>query len=362
MSHYTRQLLLTSLFALSYLSSTAIPARGQESKEKATGESTEATGDLFALPSIPAFTFLNVSPEKISRPGTLKDVAVDLVSGVDKDGRSVQGVALEISVAELGGPAISLKEYQGSRTKFILQNLRISLGTVKASGDSASTDAALGIRIPIFNNSDPMTDAMYTKELGQVLITARPATPQDTTNIEALRGKKRDLDKRWQSEHWNASRLEFALAFSGRCLNSELGNGKFLGSGFWGTLGVALGRWGQVLALLQYEYRNNLPGQLESNDLTYGGRLVAGTPRINLFGELLGTNSFLKEGSRPTGASEHASGSWSLGVEYRLANGLWLATGLGAKFETLLDESDRVALIAGLRWGISSEARLNPRS
>jgi hypothetical protein len=46
-------------------------------------------------------------------------------------------------------------------------------------------------------------------------------------------------------------------------------------------------------------------------------------------------------------------------VEFLVSQDLWLSTGVGEPFEAL-DEPDRAAVFANLRWGISKKARMAP--
>ena len=47
----------------------------------------------FAVPEAPAFTFLGVNPTKIARPGTTRDLAVAILTGVDSSGRAIGTIA-----------------------------------------------------------------------------------------------------------------------------------------------------------------------------------------------------------------------------------------------------------------------------
>ena len=56
---------------------------------------------------------------------------------------------------------------------------------------------------------------------------------------------------------------------------------------------------------------------------------------------------------------EDDSGIWSAGVEARIAEGLWASAGFGSRFAALAEESEKTFVLVGIRWGISSAARLD---
>jgi hypothetical protein len=86
--------------------------------------------------------------------------------------------------------------------------------------------------------------------------------------------------------------------------------------------------------------------------LTYGARATRGSDRRNLFLEFAGTNRL----KNAPGISK-SNTQWSSGVEFQAGEGVWLSTGFGKRY-TSAGEPDRVVLLAGMRWGVSSKARL----
>ena len=47
------------------------------------------------------------------------------------------------------------------------------------------------------------------------------------------------------------------------------------------------------------------------------------------------------------------------GLEARIAEGLWASAGFGSRFAALAEESEKTFVLVGIRWGISSAARLD---
>ncbi len=316
--------------------------------------------DLLSPPASPAFTLLGATPETIHRPETLQDLGVDMRSGVSGDGRAVSGFALEFSANQILKPAIDLKRYRESWSAFALQNLRVSLATVRAAGDSTATDLALGLSFPLFNRADPMRDKAYSDALGEVLLNAAPSQPgQDRTMLEArAREQRQALFAQWRADHWNASRAEIAMAVGGRLMDSKFD--QLYGSrvAVWSTLGLRLGTWGQFLALARYDHLWDIPDQPGGDQIQYGGRIIAGSGSFNLYVEMLGRRTSFDTAVLPDGSDSDTSGSWAFGAEYRIAQGIWVMTGLGSRFDEAVAGASRTQVALGLKWGLARASRL----
>jgi len=51
----------------------------------------------YAVPDAPAFTFLGVTPNSISRPGTARQLAVGQSNSIDSSGCAEQGIAIDFA-------------------------------------------------------------------------------------------------------------------------------------------------------------------------------------------------------------------------------------------------------------------------
>jgi hypothetical protein len=128
------------------LTSAGVPAQAQSRGEF-----------MKAVPDAPAFTFLSVTPGKIERPGSIRDLGVAVLNGVGDDGNPTQGVAVDASLWNLiPGYDISLAKYQQSRLAYLLANLQASVATAMAAGDSTDLNAAIGFKTVIVDQGDPL--------------------------------------------------------------------------------------------------------------------------------------------------------------------------------------------------------------
>jgi hypothetical protein len=329
----------------------------------------------FSVPEAPAFTFLGISPAKVSRASSARDVGAALLNGTDSTGRVLTGVALGATLWTLiPNVKIGLDAYQRRPAAYALANTQLSLGTARATGDTASTDLALGLRTTLVDRSDPMTSRTFVRALTAALDTclarlqgpslalpsAPPGTPApgggDDAVLECAARANRRLRAEWFRAHWNAPALSWGVGAGWRLPRSELSGLDPLGASTWLTGALPLGASGQMLAQLQYDRRNARDDGDATSLLTYGVRAVRGTKQYNLFAELAGTRRF-----ETAAGISRSNAQWSGGIELELLPDYWLSTGVGKRY-TAQGEPDRMVVLANMRWGISSKARLNTLS
>ncbi len=104
------------------------------------------------IPSTPAFSILSFEPAAVMKPVSNKDLATDVLSAFDQQGKLLVNLGLEFSPYWLvSRPTLSQKEYLNPNPgQAFLQSLSISAATVK---DSANGDNKLGagFRFKILN-------------------------------------------------------------------------------------------------------------------------------------------------------------------------------------------------------------------
>jgi hypothetical protein len=126
---------------------------------------------------------------------------------------------------------------------------------------------------------------------------------------------------------------------------------------------LPLGTRGQLIAQLAREDRPELGEDPGFTAWTAGARALFGSPTINGFVEALGESRDFDgpeldpETGTPS-AEDDDTGIWSAGIEARIAEGLWAAAGFGGRFAALADDAEKTFVLIGLRWGISSAARI----
>ena len=116
-----------------------------------------------AIPSSPAFSILNFEPTAIMRPSNAKDLAADVLSSFDENGKLIMNLGLEVTPYWLQSrPKLKREKYlEPSPGQAFLQSFSFSGATVK---DSASGDNKLGagFRFKLYNGHP--TDSFMIKD------------------------------------------------------------------------------------------------------------------------------------------------------------------------------------------------------
>jgi hypothetical protein len=350
--------ILTALLALS----APVVARAQDAAPPVT------VG--YTVPESPAFTFLGVSPTKVSRASNARDLGAALINSVDSTGRLLTGVALSATVwTLLPDVNIGPERYRNDWKAYALANAQLSLGTLRSSGDSGDTDIALGLRTTLVDHSDPMQNAAFVTELTDsldaCLEAAQPTTLPGAARDSVVRTDLGESDAdvqcglaadgiirgKWNQENWNKPALSLGAGMGWRVPGSRLGSMDHLGLSTWMVGSFPLGAGSQVNGQLQYDHRSRRDTLAETDVLTFGARMTRGASTRNLFVEVVGTQRL----NTVAGVSR-SNVQWSGGVEFQIAPDYWLSTGFGKRY-TEQGEPDRVAVIANLRWGMTSKSR-----
>ncbi len=309
-----------------------------------------AAQQAYAVPQSPAFTYLDVSPTKVERPTTAREFGVGLLNGIDAEGRFRQGFAVEAAPWPwIPGVSIPASQY-GHTLKYMLANLSVSAASARASGDSASTDLAFGLRTTILDRSDPMADRAFRDSLRAVLVACNMASAEATdASVRACAaGGNAELRRRWLDRHWNGSSLSVALASGVRLRESVLSAGAWSGISGWAALALPLTADGQLMVQTRLDHRAGIDTVDAATAWRTGARAVFGSAVVNAFLEL-------EHNSDPVGGAAPTTG-WTGGVEFRAADELWISTGFGKGYDAL--RADHVVLLANIRWRVNGGPRL----
>ncbi len=116
----------------------------------------------FSVPESPAFTALNVTPQKINRPDSPKDLAVDLLQGTDRKGNLQTGIAIDTTPALLlAGKNFTINRYRNNLSYRLASRFQFSVATTKgATDDDKSARLALGFRFTPYDDGDPRLDTV----------------------------------------------------------------------------------------------------------------------------------------------------------------------------------------------------------
>ena len=118
-----------------------------------------------AVPESPAFSALGVTPDRISRPTSARDLATSLLNGVDRAGNEPPDPCgrrcRAVNAADrTGHHARGLPAARQYLTRF-LARWQMSFASTKGGGqDDPSARIALGMRVTFFDRGDPMASEL----------------------------------------------------------------------------------------------------------------------------------------------------------------------------------------------------------
>lgn len=342
---------LPVIAALVAVGACASSAAGQSGAPKAKS--------IFAVPEIPAASFLDDASLQVTRPGTMQDLASALINGIDRTGHVRQGLALEVAPFLLWGQGIDLKAYR-TRPGFLKANLRLSLATQRTAGDTGSTDISVGIRSTWFDDRDFMRDKSFSDSLGRMMIACArrtgPSMPGQPVDTAATNACLRESIETYQAPSWNSSSLVIAAAYGLRLEQSVIAQGRGTGGRAWFSYARGVGTWGQLLSYGAGDYVRGRTRDSTYSAATVGAKALIGSQRVNGFYQ----NAWQWRSARASSPIDESVGQWSAGIEFSAREGIWISTGFGGAYAEA-EAPDRVVVFANLRWGVASTARLSPR-
>jgi hypothetical protein len=344
----------------------------------AAEDSVEKTNTIdFTVPQSPAFTFLGTTPSKVAEPGTVRDLGLELANGIDASGRIQQGFALNVRPVPLFGLKVSRQDALGRSAGYALSKTQVSIGTVKTNAAAVTsgmmttallspTDFALGARLSLFDFGDPWSDDGYRKKLASEMLKCAPAlppadnsaatpAPNDDQKAKCIDDAIATLRETYDTENWNAFRLDLGAASGWRLPESRLDQNVFhLGWSAWlvAAGGKELSRYLTWAFEVRDDGRRAAAGGAHGNELPLGARLFVGSSKIHALGEAVEKVRIQKQD--PT--QGRTDFDWSLGAEFKVTSATWVAVGLGNALEGVKD----VQVVANLKWAVSSSAYFPP--
>ena len=184
-----KNLIFSLFFFISIYSFGQAPANNKE-----TPTEKEAIKYIldYDVPSSPAFTVLDATPQQVTRGGAVKPLVVSAFSNFLQTGELDPGIAVDFSpYVLLGGGFKNIDDYKEKKNwyKRMLANSMFSGAVLKNSKDSTNADIGIGFRITfhdshdLFSNSQVAAD--ITDKIGNALAEAAKApivtgaVPQD---------------------------------------------------------------------------------------------------------------------------------------------------------------------------------------
>ena len=217
------------------------------------------------VPVSPAFTVLNVTPNKVIRPRTPNDFATSVLNNVDPNGNFQQGLALDFNPYLLwAGDRLTLRDYQTDLTERLLARTQISIATTKGREDAdKSARLAIGLQLSPWLESDPKLEGSELltcmgKQLSDALLKMKTPPSRSASDEEqlehhatllkavslALDDKKNEPYKACREKHRkledNSSGWTLGIAPSWSSNDGDLDDLEWNGFSFWSSLSLNL--------------------------------------------------------------------------------------------------------------------------
>ncbi len=334
----------------------------------------------FAIPSSPAFSLLGVTPEMVTRPGSVQDFKVDWRL---KNYNIAPDLALEAQpLWALYFDRKGIDAYRKA-SPFLktLSTFSTSFGTAKMDGLNHFTYA---FKISLFRENDPLSDPLLLKEMSQELAQLEEPIKQDIARLRAeldsavtredrlilreemfnsreeLKAIRRaqkikliETQQDYMNENWNSAGVDLAFGKVSTFNNAlDTLNISNAGWGFWINGAIGAGRNGLLTGIFKVKKIG------ENQDLLLGASYRFGGYRFSFFTELvyeslenLRFNDFSEDEIFAGKYAEDLGVGWyqfaealesvsqltlTYGGDFRLANGINLNFSLRTKLDQTL--------------------------
>jgi hypothetical protein len=346
-----------------------------ESAELKFGTLPAADANLdLAIPETPAFYALGLTPEVVSRPASPRELAADLLNGLDENGNFQTGIAFAtVPYLLLAGDRLTIKEYRENEEFSWIRlaaRSQLSVATTKGTdSEDQAVRAALGIRVVPYDLGDPRQhrdlDACFTD-----IPLPPPPKPGDTLEerekkftdeIRArLQREAQACREKDEKRYWNASAWELGAAPTWIQEEGTQGQTKWGGATFWTSFAYGfegfpkLQETSQLILGFRYQLDNQAPDLQNSGNFVrqdtalLGARLRLGKANLHVSFE----GSYLR--IDPQDASTQNAYRISLAPEFKLPflDNLWFQVSVGGTGGRGSD--DRLFIMSSIRLGNGS--------
>jgi hypothetical protein len=382
--------------ALILIASLALPAAasdggdGQDQppsllSKLATGKPVKLVTLDLAVPDSPALALLGLSPEKVARPGSPRDLATTALNGVDRRGNLQSGLAVDFAPLFLfGGNGITYDDYRTRWGTRLLGRTQVSVATAKGSGEAdKAVRAAVGVRMTLWDSGDPRLDAGLIACMDAIPV---PPPKEALLTQEAIdawiaraTAERRPLIEQCHSQfkdrRWNASSIAVGVAPE---WNSSTGGWKEFdsgGAGVWTSVAIALSRteqfetpagttvpverpFGQIVVQGRYRGGELVPDRrqrgafFEKDSAGLAGRVMIGSSNRALVVE----GEFARE--MPDVGEATGVFELSVGGQMKLASDVWLSLAVGGHRGGSPNEERSTFVMSSFKWALSREPSL----
>lgn len=333
-------------------------------------DNLKKTIESIAVPESPAFSVLNVTPDKIVMPANGRELALGLLQGVDDKGNFQNGLAIDFSPYLLAmGKDFQLSDYRSSPVKQILAHTQVSLGSSKgSSSNDKSVRLATGLRVTVFDLGDPRMDTVLGKCINEkqaVIFKKYPPMPPNTpakevsATLKKMETETEELVKQCRDEsakrNLNKPALDMGLSPVWSSADGDTKNLDWSGLAVWSSFKYG---YEDLLVMVNAKYRSkdqrsdplDASKTTEGDVVSVGGKLRYGSASTGVLLQGIYTHY------SPRGRQTISEFLYSLGGEIKIADNLWLQASAGS---TAGSATSKSAFVSGqFKWAISEKAAL----
>lgn len=346
-----------------------VPAVADAQVRFGTLPAADANLDL-AVPETPAFYALGLTPESVSRPASPRELAVDLLNGLDQNGNFQTGIALAtVPYLLFAGDRLTINEYrmdEGFSWIRLAARTQLSVATTKGTdSEDKAARAALGIRVVPYDLGDPRQhrdlDACFTDIELPPLKEGETFQEREKRFVDEfkahLQRQAQACREKDEKRYWNASAWELGAAPTWIQKEGTRGQTTWGGATFWTSFAYGfesfptLRETSQLILGFRYELDKQAPNlqnsgsYVQQDTALLGARLRIGKPNLHVSFE----GSYLR--IDPKGASTQDAYRFSLAPEFKLPmlDNLWFHVSVGGTGGRGSD--DRLFVMASIRLG-----------
>jgi hypothetical protein len=321
-------------------------------------------------PDAPAFTILGINPTNVSKPSSPAELAASVINAFDDNGHFQSGAALDVvPFLALAGRSFSLGEYvkpSGSPTRQkvrayetrLLSRTSVSFATIRGtSTPDTSVRMATGFRTVLIDRNDPR--AAFQVCVGKVDIPLDPNNPDDPERAKKIQTAIAQCRDEAKKRVWNATSLTIAGAPSWISTDGSASSLKTNGGGYWVSLAMGHGRWGQTIVNARRETGQLVVPASGSAAASANGNFVVQDTTVAGGAFRVGRADFnaiiegLYIGKRTAGVPDSYP-EFGFGVEKKLAERIYLE--LNYRYDAT--SSGTSGLLTNLKWSFSQEPKL----
>jgi hypothetical protein len=354
-------------------------------KSVATGKPVKLVSLDLAVPDSPALTILGLSPEKVARPGSPRELATTALNGVDRRGNPQSGLAVDFAPLFLfGGNGITWDDYRGGWGTRLLGRTQVSVATAKGSGEGdKAVRAAVGLRATLWDAGDPRLDETLIACMDAIRVTPPKEALLNQEAVDAwiarATAERRPLieqcHKQFKDRRWNASSIAFGVAPewhspTGRWADFDAG-----GASAWGSVAIALSRneqfespagttipverpFGQIVVQGRYRADELVPNrQVRGTFFEKASAGIAARVMVGSADRAIVVEAELAREMPERGDSVSAL-NLSVGGQMKLTNDVWLSLAVGGNRGGVADEERSAFVLSSFKWALSREPSL----